>query len=396
MMSYNGQTITYDQIGNPLTYRDGMMMTWTGRQLTAITQNGQTASYKYDVDGLRLEKTANGVTTEYQYVNGQLLGEKRSNGVILRYTYDPFGALSSIQYKNTSGTTTNYIVRCTLSGDVDQIFNTSGNLVARYIYDTWGNTVSIADASGNAITSATHIANINPIRYRGYYWDKETGFYYLQSRYYDTETKRFVNADTVLGISAGATYNLYNYCSNNPVNMIDSSGMYPIEVGEDPNTIFRDFSGIIAHWAASQKTDTRGAQTPIKPNEPPPESSGYKPPKKNPNPQKVKNPNGPGRGWPSSDGGVWMPDNNQDGGPGWTVQYPDGSHNHRYPDGHIRTHTKISINWWAVAGVGIVIASSVGIAWVVVNDVSLVGALDDVALPVLIATMGKGVCMIFG
>ena len=57
----------------------------------------ETASYRYDADGLRLEKTANGVTTEYQYVNGQLLGEKRSNGVILRYTYDALGVLSGME-----------------------------------------------------------------------------------------------------------------------------------------------------------------------------------------------------------------------------------------------------------------------------------------------------------
>ena len=96
MTSYNGQNITYDEIGNPLTYRDGMTMTWMGRQLTTLTQNGKQNTYKYDVDGLRLEKTAGGVTTQYQYVNGQLLGEKRSNGVVLRYTYDALGALSGI------------------------------------------------------------------------------------------------------------------------------------------------------------------------------------------------------------------------------------------------------------------------------------------------------------
>ena len=113
MTSYNGQSITYDEIGNPLTYRDGMTMTWAGRQLTSLTQNGKQNTYKYDVDGLRLEKTAGGVTTQYQYVNGQLLGEKRSNGVVLRYTYDALGALSGIQYTNGGGTWHNYIVRCT-------------------------------------------------------------------------------------------------------------------------------------------------------------------------------------------------------------------------------------------------------------------------------------------
>ena len=225
MTSYNGQSITYDEIGNPLTYRDGMTMTWTGRQLTSLTQNGKTASYRYDADGLRLEKTANGVTTEYQYVNGQLLGEKRSNGVILRYTYDALGVLSGIQYRNTAGTVTNYIVRCTLSGDADQIYDTKGNLLARYIYDTWGNTLSVTDASGKAITDPLHIANINPIRYRGYYYDTETELYYLQSRYYDVVTKRYINPDgyvfTGQDMQSG---NMFAYCGNQPVDRCDQTG----------------------------------------------------------------------------------------------------------------------------------------------------------------------------
>ena len=227
MTSYNGQSITYDEIGNPLTYRDGMTMTWTGRQLTTLTQNGKQNTYKYDVDGLRLEKTAGGVTTQYQYVNGQLLGEKRSNGVILRYTYDALGALSGIQYKNAAGTVTNYIVRCTLSGDADQIYDTKGNLLARYIYDTWGSTLSVIDANGKAITDANHIANINPIRYRGYYYDAETGLYYLQSRYYDTTTRRFLNADEILGANSDINaLNLYAYCGNNPVVREDANGNF--------------------------------------------------------------------------------------------------------------------------------------------------------------------------
>ena len=145
---------------------------------------------------------------------------------------DALGVLSGIQYKNTAGVTTNYIVRCTLSGDVDQIYDTKGSLLARYIYDTWGNTLSVTDASGKAITDPLHIANINPIRYRGYYYDAETGLYYLQSRYYDTTTRRFLNADTLLGANAGAAYNLFAYCGNNPVNAQDDNGQYPVEVNE--------------------------------------------------------------------------------------------------------------------------------------------------------------------
>ena len=227
-----------------------MTMTWTGRQLTTLTQNGKQNTYKYDVDGLRLEKTAGGVTTQYQYVNEQLLGEKRSNGVILRYTYDALGVLSGIQYKNTAGVTTNYIVRCTLSGDADQIYDTKGNLLARYIYDTWGSTLSVTDASGKAITDPLHIASINPIRYRGYYYDAETGLYYLQSRYYDTTTRRFLNADTLLGANAGAAYNLFAYCGNTPVNAQDDNGQYPVEVSDNSNR--RPMASSLKQWTVAK------------------------------------------------------------------------------------------------------------------------------------------------
>ena len=153
--------------------------------------------------------------------------------MVLRYTYDSLGALSRIQYTNGGGTWHNYYVRCTLSGDVDQIYSGSGNLVARYVYDTWGNTVSITDANGNAITSSTHIANINSIRYRGYYWDRETGFYYLQSRYYDTKTGRYVNPDgyvfTGQDMQSG---NMYAYCGNNPTGRSDVEGSaYQVDYG---------------------------------------------------------------------------------------------------------------------------------------------------------------------
>ena len=75
------------------------------------------------------------------------------------------------------------------------ITNSLADIVAQYTYDAWGKVISVTDASGAAQTSSGFIGNINPIRYRGYYYDSETGLYYLQSRYYDPETGRFVNAD---------------------------------------------------------------------------------------------------------------------------------------------------------------------------------------------------------
>jgi RHS repeat-associated protein len=98
--------------------------------------------------------------------------------------------------------------------------------VAKYNYDAWGKVLSVTNASGTVQTSASFIGNINPIRYRGYYYDVETGFYYLQSRYYDPETGRFVNADNIVPKLSETMqdYNLYAYCADDPVNNEDPTG----------------------------------------------------------------------------------------------------------------------------------------------------------------------------
>ena len=107
------------------------------------------------------------------------------------------------------------------------IRNRSGAVVAKYEYDAWGN-VTVTDAEGKEETSAEFIGNKNPIRYRGYYYDAETGFYYLQTRYYDPEICRFINADDYELIATLAEIpgqlNLYAYCNNNPVMLTDETG----------------------------------------------------------------------------------------------------------------------------------------------------------------------------
>ena len=115
-------------------------------------------------------------------------------------------------------------------GDVVAIRNRSGAVVAKYEYDAWGN-VTVTDAEGKEETSAEFIGNKNPIRYRGYYYDTETGFYYLQTRYYDPEICRFINADDY-GLIATLSevpgqLNLYAYCNNNPIMYTDGSGCFP-------------------------------------------------------------------------------------------------------------------------------------------------------------------------
>ena len=226
LTSYNGQSITYDEIGNPLTYRDGMSMTWkNGRQLATLTNGDTSISYGYDSDSVRTTKTVSGVKYTYAYFNGQLMYETRGDAKFY-YSYDANGILYNVRYTLTDGGTEySYYYTHNSRGDIVGIYNGAGELKAHYEYDAWGNVISITDNNGNAITSPNHIGNLNPFRYRGYYQDTETGLYYLMSRYYDAVTHRFINADGYF--QAGTSIldgNTFAYCANNPVSHSDTNG----------------------------------------------------------------------------------------------------------------------------------------------------------------------------
>ena len=142
----------------------------------------------------------------------------------LVFMYDENGAPNTVYYYNNSTSATKYYYVLNLQGDVTEIRSTSNALVAQYNYDAFGNILSIKDANGNNITSSTHIANVNPLRYRGYFYDTETGFYYLNSRYYDPATRRFISADMLVDERDFDSMNLYSYCGNDPVNRKDDGG----------------------------------------------------------------------------------------------------------------------------------------------------------------------------
>ena len=229
LTSYNGQNITYDAIGNPTLYL-GYTLKWNGRQLSSLSGNGTTASYKYDADGLRSYKKVNGVETTYQYVGDKLMYEKRGTTEFYYY-YNSFGNLAGIKYVQNG---TEYMVYavCNMRGDVEDLYWGSGNLACHYTYDTWGNVISVTDINGKEITNANHIGLMNPIRYRGYYFDSEIGMYYLQSRYYNPQVGRFINADGYVSTGQDVTgYNMFAYCGNNPVNRVDQSGTLWASVG---------------------------------------------------------------------------------------------------------------------------------------------------------------------
>ena len=225
LTNFNGDSILYDEIGNPTQYRDGMTFSWeSGRQLSSITQGDSAYSYSYDASGTRISKTVNGSTYSYIYDNGQLIyADTPSGGMTFIYDND-----SVIGYKYNSAY---YYYLKNLQGDILGAVDASGNLLYQYEYDAWGNP-TVLDAQGNVISpDISHIANSNPLRYRGYFFDTETGFYYLLSRYYDPETGRFINPDndTVLNMDYEniVQYNLYAYCFNNPINMFDDGGYWP-------------------------------------------------------------------------------------------------------------------------------------------------------------------------
>ena len=222
LTEFNGQTITYDQIGNPLSYRDGFNFTWAnGRQLVNVTKGTDNISYLYNADGLRTQKTVNGVTTDYYWLNGVLQAQKTGEEYII-FLYDENGSAYGMLLKNGTAETY-YYYTFNVQGDVVGIIDSTGTQVVSYEYGIWGDNTVITG------TLADTIGNKNPLRYRSYYFDAETGFYYLQSRYYDPEVYRFINADSVISGTGESPqgYNLFAYCNNDPVNMRDETGHWP-------------------------------------------------------------------------------------------------------------------------------------------------------------------------
>ncbi|MBQ9716317.1 MAG: hypothetical protein IJV77_07950 [Clostridia bacterium] len=222
LTSVGGQAITYDAIGNPISYK-GNALTWIrGRLLSSFGNN----SYTYNSAGIRTSKTVGGVTTNYAVSGGTILSEI-TNGVTTIYYYSADGIIGF----NRAGV--DYFYRKNMQGDIIAIVNASGGVVAKYVYDAWGNHIAyywngnaFAEAISNTTNANCQIALFNPFRYRGYYFDNETGLYYLNSRYYDPQVGRFINADTIdyLDSSSVDGVNLYTYCYNNPIMYADPSG----------------------------------------------------------------------------------------------------------------------------------------------------------------------------
>ena len=146
--------------------------------------------------------------------------------------YDENGSPFAISVKDaSSGTVKTYYYEKNLQGDIVGIMNEAGYKVVSYTYDAWGNPYSPVYVyhSGVSVTDRAN-AELNPFRYRGYYYDGETGYYYLQTRYYSPDSGRFLNADSLLNQESVLGNNMFAYCLNNPVNMTDETGNLPFFV----------------------------------------------------------------------------------------------------------------------------------------------------------------------
>ena len=164
------------------------------------------------------------VTHYYHLAGSQILSEEWTDTSevthLLVYNYDADGSIMGMSYRNSTYDVQrfdNYLFVKNIQGDVLHIYDENGNKIQSYIYDAWGN---ITSTTGSM---ASTVGKMNPFRYRGYYYDEELGFYYLNSRYYDPKIGRFINADRQFNSNIFGL-NLFAYCNNNPINYVDYYG----------------------------------------------------------------------------------------------------------------------------------------------------------------------------
>ena len=226
LTSYRGVTITYDAIGNPLTYYNGNSYTFeweNGRQLAAVSSDDLELEFAYNDEGIRTQKIANGAVHTYHLSGSQIISEEWGNHLLV-YLYDSNGSPMGMQYRRSSMAEDVFYTfwfEKNLQGDIVAVYNSAGTKVVSYAYDAWGNCI----VTNHNITGNNLYATFNPFRYRGYYYDSELGFYYLNSRYYDPSVGRFINADALISTGQGILgYNMFAYCGNNPVMRLDPYG----------------------------------------------------------------------------------------------------------------------------------------------------------------------------
>ena len=372
LTSFNGQAVTYDEIGNPITF-GSKTFEWCGRQLERITDGDNTYVYSYNTDGDRVSKTVNGVKTEYFY-NGSILAGQKTGDETLIFMYDNNGDAFGFIYNGEE-----YYYIKNVQNDIVAIADKNGTVVANYYYDAWGN---IPQITGN-----TALAQTNPLRYRSYYYDSETGYYHLKSRYYSPEVGRFLNADGYLAELGGNIngYNLFAYCFNNPVNLSDTTGHWPKWIKEAASWVNNNIIQPVKNFFSSSKQNnvvnasSHDANRRPYTGEP---GSTY------------TAPNGDSRTYGPDGTPEHDYDHDDHGRPDKHPHDSNGGHNHDWKNG-VRGPA-YSIGLEPIAGVALVTVCAIGIVVVATDDVTGIGVIDDFLFGPLGAGVGEGLILIFG
>lgn len=218
IVSFNGKDIEYDSINplNPRSYGSNSYK-FEGRRLVRWTYGGGYYDYVYNDQGLRIQKKDyRGVTWNYTYDGDRLIRET-SNNATLDFLYDENGNLYGFIKDNTD----KYFYIRDAFQNILGIVDVLGNIVVKYFYNAWGTTSTTQD------TSSSNIGSLNPFRYKGYYYDGESGMYYCKTRYYVPLWGRWLNADSSSQIKPEniVELNLFNYCNNNPILGYDPVGL---------------------------------------------------------------------------------------------------------------------------------------------------------------------------
>lgn len=216
--SIGGKSITYDAIGNPLTY-DGWTLTWkAGQMLHSMVKTGTNIQFAYDHNGMRTKKVVNGVTTSYTLSDKNIVHMTQGSND-LHFFYDAQGRPSMVRFNGTD-----YFYVYNLQNDVIALLDANGAQVVEYMYNAWGN---LLNKNGSL---ASTLGTLNPFRYRGYVYDEETGLYYVEKRFYNPAWCRFLSPDSISLIGVGenplVNSNVFAYCSNNPLSRKDESGEF--------------------------------------------------------------------------------------------------------------------------------------------------------------------------
>lgn len=211
MVQQESIATTADVMGRPTTIGSHRLV-WN-KKGKLVDYDG--VAYTYGLNGIRTSKTVDGIKTTYSILNSKILAEKsEGKEIVYRYSLDK---LIGFSFNGVE-----YVYERDIQGDFLKIFRKDDlTLVAEYHYDAYGNHVVVNHGEGR-------IGDVNPFRYRGYYFDVETGWYYLNARYYSPAVGRFVSPDELSILDETKSQinglNLYMYCGDNPVMNVDPSG----------------------------------------------------------------------------------------------------------------------------------------------------------------------------